>query len=209
MENAKEVIEKTIDTYNKIAPLYAKYNSNKLFQFQIAKLISFLPDKGNVLDAGCGSGRDSLYFKEEGINVISIDLSDGMIEEAKKNNVDVIKVDLLSMSFDNNEFSGVWCMATLINIPKSEAPKLIKDFHKILKPDGILYVAVKYGNTECMIEREKYNNLPLYNAFYSKEELEKLLKENDFEIIESIVSTEDDSTKWIEIFAKNIKAIIE
>ncbi len=207
-ENIREKIKQTINTYNQIAKLYSEYTLNKLLQFQLTKFISLLPENGKVLDVGCGSGRDAAYFQEEGLNTIAIELADGMIEEAKKQNINAIKMDLLDLKFLNNEFAGIWCMATLSNIPKSETKKIIKDFHKILKPDGVIYIAVKEGNTEEILTKEKYNNLPIFYAFYQKEELEKLLKENDFEIIESVIS-EDEGTNWVEIFARNIKVKIE
>ncbi len=205
--NNKENTIKTIETYNKVASIYSNYNSEKLLQFQLEKFISLLSEKGKVLDLGCGPGRDSAYFKESGLNVVSIDLSDGMIEEAKKLNVDVIKMNMLNMTFKENEFSGIWSMASLQNVSKEDGKKLIKDLHKILNPDGILYIAVKEGEGEGLIFRERYNG-QIFHAFYTKEELGNLLKENDFEILESTVSIDED-TKWIEIFAKNIKVKIE
>ncbi|MBS3175324.1 class I SAM-dependent methyltransferase [Candidatus Woesearchaeota archaeon] len=207
-EAIKDKLKQTIETYNKIAQIYANYTAQKLLQFQLSKFISLLPEKGKILDAGCGSGRDAEYFQDEGLQVTAIDLAEGMIDEAKKRNVNAIKMDLLDLKFDKNKFDGLWSMASFHSIPKEFGPKIIKDFHKILKPDGILYIAVKEGSGEEIIRKERYQNLPIFYAFYKKEELEKLLKENDFEIIES-VNSNDEGTNWVEIFAKNIKVIIE
>ena len=204
----KEKIKQVVDTYNKFAKIYADHTSQKLLQFQLTKFISLLPDKGKILDAGCGCGRDSEYLQDEGLPVVAVDLSDGMLEQAKLKNVNAIKMDLINMNFQDNEFSGIWCMATLADIPKDEAKKVIKYFHKMLKPDGTIYIAVKEGKGEQIIEKERYGNMPRFYAFYKKEELESLLKENDFEIIESIISI-DEGTKWVETFAKNIKVIID
>ncbi|MBI2148599.1 class I SAM-dependent methyltransferase [Candidatus Woesearchaeota archaeon] len=196
----EESIKKAIETYNKYSSIYAKYTQNKLLQFQLAKFVSMLPEKGKILDAGCGSGRDTAYLQEDGLEVTAVDISEGMIKEAEKNGVNAVKGDLLKM-ISNEEFVGIWCMATLADIPKSQSKKLLQNFYKALKKEGILYLAVKEGDGEKIIEKERYENSPRFYAFYKKEELEKLLKENGFEIIESSVST-DEETNWVEIFAK-------
>ena len=79
MDSAKE----TIQTYDKYAKFYADFTSEKVFQFQLNKFISFIPKGGKILDAGCGAGRDVSYFYEEEFDVIGIDMSDGLLKEAK------------------------------------------------------------------------------------------------------------------------------
>ena len=200
---AKEKVNLAIQTYNKYAKIYSEYISGKLLQFQLTKFISLLPEKGKVLDAGCGPGRDSEYLIEEGLDVISVDLSEGMIEEAKKRNVNAIKMDILDLELSPESFDGIWCMATLADVPKTEANKALENFRKILKKDGIIYLAVKEGEGEKIIEKERYGNMPRFYAFYKKKELEELLKKNNFEIVESVQSN-DEATEWIEVFAKKI-----
>ncbi len=201
-QNIKENIKKAIETYNKYASIYSEYTKNKLLQFQLASFVSMLPNKGKVLDAGSGSGRDSSYLREDGLEVVSVDISEGMIKEAGKNGVKVIKGDLLLM-VSNEEFDGIWCMATLADIPKKDNNKLIKNFHKALKNNGILFIAVKEGEGEQLIEKERYGNSLRFYALYKEDELNNLLKENGFEIIESVVSN-DEGTNWVEIFAKKV-----
>ena len=198
--NLKNKIKSTVETYNKIAQLYTESTKNKLLQFQLSHFISMIPKKGRILDAGCGCGRDSAYLKEDGLEVISIDFSVGLIEEAKKLNVEVKKEDLLKIKY-KEEFDGIWCMATLGDIPKSESKKLIKNLSNALKKGGIIYLAVKEGEGEKIISKEEYDNIPRTYVFYKKEELENLLKENGFKIIESNLSN-DEGTNWIETFAK-------
>ncbi len=196
----QEKIKKTIETYNKYAAVYAEKTQNKLLQFQLSKFVSMLVRKAKVLDAGCGCGRDSAYLLEDGLDVSSVDLSIGMIEESKKRGVIAIKGDLLTMK-SNEEFDGIWCMTTIGNIPKVEAPKLLKNFYKALKKEGIMYLSAKKGNEEKFVEKRDYDGSPIFYAFYEKDELDKLVTETGFDIIESTIA-EDDGKTWIEIFAR-------
>jgi len=200
----KEQIKKAIENYNKIAKVYADHTSEKLLQFQLNKFISLLPKSAKVLDIGSGSGRDMAYLQEEGINVIGIDISDGLIKEAKSrfNNLNIQKIDFRKTSFKASEFNGLWCMASLSDIQKAEAPKTLKEFHRILKKEGILYIAVKEGTEEKIIKKTRYNTERFY-SFYTLPELELLLKNANFEILSAIVS-QDRLTSWVEIFAKKL-----
>src|SRR3989344_1056829 len=95
----KKDIKSAVDVYNKIAEIYAEYTKPRLLQFQLSHFVSLLPSKGKILDAGSGVGRDSAYLKEDGLEVVSVDLSEGMIKEAKKLGVDTIKEDLLKIRY--------------------------------------------------------------------------------------------------------------
>ncbi|MAG47261.1 hypothetical protein CL617_01530 [archaeon] len=198
-------LKQAISAYNKIAELYAYYNNSKIFQYQLNKFISLLPGK-KVLDAGCGPGRDVSLFLDEGINAIGVDASSGMIRAAKKrveNGVFEV-MDFRKLKYKGGTFDGVWSMSGLINLPKEDLDVTIKEFHRILKDKGIIYLATKEGRTEEVVKRKKYNEIPIPYVYYSIHEIEQVLKKYDFLLIESGV-TEDEDEKWIEIFAQKIK----
>jgi len=197
-------IKQAIRAYDKIASLYAKYTHEKIYQFQLTKFISLLSGK-KILDAGCGSGRDVEYFLEDGLQPIGIDLSKGMIKEAKKRvkNGKFKIMDFLDLKFKDNSFDGIWSMAGFIHLPRKEVKKALKEFHRVLKENGIIYIAVKEGEGEKEIKKEKYKNEPRPYVFFKKEELEDYLHENKFKIISSELN-DDQGKKWVEIFAKKV-----
>src|SRR3989344_6767266 len=101
-KNAKDIKDKiklAVETYNKIDPIYKEQKENKLLQFQLTEFVSMIPKGAKILDAGCGTGRDSKYLKEDGLEVVSIDLADGMIKEAKESEINVKKEDLLKIKY--------------------------------------------------------------------------------------------------------------
>lgn len=200
----KEQIKKALETYNKFAKIYADHTSNKILQFQLNKFISLLPKDPKVLDVGAGTGRDLKYFKEEGINAIGIDVSEGLIKEAKKrNNIEIQNMDFRKTTFKDESFDGLWCMAALSDISRSEVPETLKEFNRILKKEGIIYIAVKEGTEEKLMKKSRYGNEARFYSFYKQAELELLLKESNFEIINGLTS-QDSLTSWVEIFAKKL-----
>jgi len=201
-ESIKQQLQEAIQAYDKIAKIYADNHYGKLLQYQLNTFISLLNGK-RILDTGCGMGRDVEYFLDEGYDARGIDLSEGMLEEAQQRvpQGSFEKMDMRETSFATESFHGIWCMASLADIPREEAPLVLKEFHRILRKKGILYLAVKHGEGQEIKKKEKYNGLPRIYVYYQKAELEKLLKEQGFTIYESTV-TEDNGKEWLEIFAK-------
>jgi len=198
----KDKIKKAIETYTKYAKIYADRTFDIIMQFQQNEFISMLPGK-KVLDVGSGSGRDAKYFKEEGLNVTGIDISNGLLEESKKRvkGAKFLKMDMLNMDFKENSFDGVWIVSTLSDVEKKDAPNFLKDCHKILKNKGIIYISVKEGEGEKLEKKAYLNDEERFYSYYKKPELLSLLEQAGFKIIKSIV-TEDSNNNWVEIFAK-------
>ena len=70
----------TLDYYNKNASEYFEQTLNGNFTENYEKFLSRIPQNAYILDLGCGSGRDSKYFIENGYKVKAID---GSIEMCK------------------------------------------------------------------------------------------------------------------------------
>jgi len=64
--------------------LYKDKNYQEEYDY-IKKIISKHGSPGkNILDIGCGTGKHLKYFKDDGYNIAGVDLSENMINEAKK-----------------------------------------------------------------------------------------------------------------------------
>lgn len=78
-----------------------------------------LPAPARVLDLGCGAGRDLGPLKERGYEVVGVDISDGMLELARRHHADVelVQASLYELPFHDESFDGVWSAATLLHVP--------------------------------------------------------------------------------------------
>lgn len=108
--------------------------------------------KQRILDVGCGSGRDSVFFANQGFDVTAIDGSQNLIELAKQTTPNI---DWQCLTFDEiknqdwqNQFTGIWACASLLHLPFNDLPMVINDLIRLLKPNGIFYVSFKYGDSE-------------------------------------------------------------
>ncbi len=149
---------------------------------------------------------DIFNFSNSETNVfIGIDISEELLKEAqlRAKNCKFQKMNFLNLEFPEQSFDGIWCMSGVSSIPKDKISLALKEFYRILKKDGILYVDVREGQGQEVIQKEKYENAPFFYSFLTKEEFENLVKEVGFQIISSEVS-DNQGKKYIEIFAKKI-----
>ena len=111
------------------------------------EFLNEIPENGLILDAGCGSGRDSRMFTEKGFNVIAIDGSVKMCKLASSYlNFEVSHMQFQEIEFIN-EFDGVWASASLLHLNSTDLLDVLKRLKKALKKDGVLYM-------ETLKERE-------------------------------------------------------
>jgi ubiquinone/menaquinone biosynthesis C-methylase UbiE len=200
----KDYLKKTVETYNKIAKIYSDYTFNLISQYHLNEFISLLPKKGKILDAGCGSGRDVAYLSEDGFDAIGIDISEGLLKEARKRVKGKFKkMDITEMKFKDEEFDGIWSCATLYHLKKEDVSKILKDFNKILKKKGVLFINVKEGEGSEVVKKKEYGDLPRYIVYYSLAEILNLVEEAGFKVINSFTD-EGPENNWINVFARKV-----
>ena len=112
--------------------------------------LDLLPTPAKILDAGSGSGRDSLAFLQLGHEVIAIDASSEMVAATER----LAGVRSLQMKFEDidfhQDFDGVWACASLLHVPRAEISTVLQRIRATLKPQGILYASFKYGTSKGM-----------------------------------------------------------
>ncbi len=202
----KDKFSEAIETYNKIAKIYSEYNKNRIMQYQLTKFSSILPGK-KILDAGCGPGRDSEYFIGDGFEVTGVDVSKELLKIARKNVSDAKfkLMDFRKLTFKDNSFDGIWSMASLVHINRTEIPSVLKEFSRVLVSKGVLYISVREGEGDKEIRQEKYDNEPRHFFYFGEEEFRKYLKDAGFKIIEIEISELESGKNWLEIYAKKVE----
>lgn len=108
-----------------------------------------------ILDFGCGSGRDTKAFLEEGFKVEAIDGSEELCKKASDYTGIQVKQMLFNDLDETDKYDGIWANATLLHLPKAELADVLKRLEKALKPNGIIFASFKYGTFEG-IRTERY-----------------------------------------------------
>jgi len=101
-----------------------------------------------ILDMGCGSGRDALYFHNKGYRVDAFDASLEMVKLASLATGLRIKHSTFQTYEAVHIFDGIWACASLLHLPKIEHGTIITKYFKKLTSDGIFYMSFKYGTSD-------------------------------------------------------------
>ena len=145
-----------------------------------------------ILDVATGTGQQALAFAKKGYEVIGIDLSEAMLNVAKKKNkyknVKFEVADATNLPFDDNIFDISSISFALHDMPLSIREKVLKEMVRVTKPEGIIVI------TDYNLPKNKigkfliYHFVSLFEAEYYKNfinsDLEALLNKNRIKIIE-------------------------
>ena len=176
-------MNQTISYYEEHAVEFCKSTIDADMTFCRNRFLKYLDPQSHILDAGCGSGRDSKAFADMGHYVTAMDASPKICAEAEK----VLRQKVLCRSFEEMDmekmFDGVWACASLLHVSKEKMPDMLHRLKCALKDNGILYASFKYGDGEVTKQGRHFSN-------YDEETLRKLMEDAGFEILELFV-TED------------------
>ena len=165
------------------------------------KFVTYLQKGAKILDAGCGSGRDSKVFLDMGFDVVAMDASIEVCKEAEG----YLNRPVLCQTFEGMDFvdafDGIWACASLLHVAKSEIDFVMEKMKRALKDRGIMYVSFKYGENE----REKDGR---FFSDYTEESLIQLLERHSFTIEEIFVSCdvrkEREGERWVNAMVRKI-----
>ena len=174
----------SIDWYDANAEDFVARTFGAGMEDQRARFLAHVPDGGAVLDAGCGSGRDALAFKQAGYKVSAFDGSARLAVIASAiTGLAVRQLTFAQMDW-HATFDGVWACATLLHVPVVDLPSALGNIHRSLRPSGVFYASFKQGRDERFARGRHFTDLDQLG-------LHALLVAADFEPLEIWVSTDD------------------
>ena len=132
-ENAAAFVDSTLDV-----------SMNEIYR----EFIPHLVQGSHILDAGCGSGRDALYFQRLGYRVTAFDASEAVAALARRKTGLPIACRTFYDVDECNVYDGIWACASLLHLPETEIPGVLERLWLALKPGGVMYASFKVGDGE-------------------------------------------------------------
>ena len=150
---------KTIDYYNK----HAEEFTTSTFEVDMKSLyqpfLAELPEGARILDVGCGSGRDTLAFKNKGYQVDAIDYSEELVKKATRLTGIPIKLKSFYEVDDYEAYDGIWACASLLHCERSRLAEVLEKMVQALKPNGVIYMSFKYGDSDRDQDGRQFTDL--------------------------------------------------
>ena len=171
--------------------LYWKEHINRKLSIDmwIDEYKNYFNNKGICLELGCGIGQYSKRLIEYGYKVISTDISDIALNEVKKFNPNVEKVDMsMPLKYDNNSFDLVFSSLAIHYFSEEKTAQLMSEIHRVLKNGGLFVGSVNglegydiIKDTAIRLEENFYFNKGKYIHLFDDKELNKYFK--DYQIL--------------------------
>ncbi len=195
MNDKIDVVKTTHQTYDLIASDYSSAINELVSESWIRRFEQDLLDrfllmtkltKPDVLDIGCGDGRDTEYLRQKRAIVVAVDYSRSMLVEARKRIMGGVlyQMDMRNLGFTNESFDGVWANGCIYHVPKTDLFLVLREILRVLKPLGALSFNFKLGEGEQLEKIPRsFQRGPRFYAYYSVDEMENSLSTVGFEVL--------------------------
>ena len=140
----------TRTSYDRVAAEYARQINDELDHKPLERrlLVEFAERvEGRIADVGCGPGHVAAYLQEQGADVVGLDLSPAMVEQARDLHpaVEFAVGDMRSLPLEDGALGGIVAIYSLIHIPRVEVVAVLREFRRVLRAGGPLLVSFHIG----------------------------------------------------------------
>ena len=146
----------TLEYYERNAESYFEATRDADLSSLYERFTRRLPPGARILDAGSGSGRDTLAFLRRGYSVSAFDSSPALCELSTRLTGVRTRILRFQELEDEEEYDGIWTCASLLHVPEAELPDAIACLVRALKPGGVLYMSFKHGAGERLTEDGRF-----------------------------------------------------
>lgn len=152
MDDPNEYKKRTMEAYDMLASHLAEGYDRHFESFARSEadhFLSTLRSERRILDLGCGVGSASRYFAQQGCQSVCADLSMEMVRECQRRGLTrLVRLDMEALPFPKSSFDGIWAHTSLLHIPKDRLSYTIGSLGTLLKPGGVLFIALREGDGE-------------------------------------------------------------
>ena len=180
-------------TYNTVAKEYseaysAEHEKKPKDREILARFAQEVGDKKPVWDFGCGPGQTTKYLTDLGIEISGLDLSEGMVEQARLRYPEIRfqKGDMLDLVCENDSIAAVVSFYSIVHFTEGEVGTALGEVFRVLRPGGAFLFTYHIGEETIRIDRFLDKDVDIDFMFFSSDCIRGLLERCGFERIEII-----------------------
>lgn len=193
-------IAKTIDYYNQNAKNFADGTLFLDFKSKQDLFVNKLQKGARILDFGCGAGRDTKYFMEQGFEVDALDGSEELCRIASEYTGNPVKHATFQDLEETELYDGIWACSSILHVPKAELKAIFEKMGKAVKSGGILYASFKYGTFEGERNGRYFTDMTEGTFAILLQEIENLCLEEQW--ITTDVRPGRENEKWLNLILR-------
>jgi ubiquinone/menaquinone biosynthesis C-methylase UbiE len=180
-------------SYDRVAEEYSRRIFEELAHKPVDRLLldrfaRRVQGSGPVCDMGCGPGHVARYLSERQAKVFGMDISPGMIEQARRLNptIKFQQGDMLRLDIEDEAWGAIVAFYSIINIPRDEVVTALREMNRVLRSGGLLLLAFHMGQETVHMEEWWGEVVSVDFNFFQPDEMEGYLKEAGFAVDELI-----------------------
>lgn len=135
----------TLEYYNQNAGQFVRETLSVDFTETQERFLARLSAGADILDFGCGSGRDTKYFLDKGYRVEATDGSGELCRLAGDYTGIHVKQMLFEELDEDDKYHGIWACSSILHLGKSALKDVLTKMSAALKANGVIYTSFKYG----------------------------------------------------------------
>lgn len=171
--------------------MFSELDNKPLDRELLSRFAAEVKGKGEVCDMGCGPGHVARYLRDQGTDVFGLDLSPGMVEEARRLNPDISfrRGNMLALDLADASLAGMAAFYAIVHLPHEVLPQTFREMARVLKPEGRLLLAFHIGDET--LHRDEWLGRPvtLDFRFFSPQAIRRDLETAGF-TVEEVVERE-------------------
>jgi len=171
----------------------------------LVKFCSLYLANSRVLDIGCGAGVPvSKYLSSRGHSVIGIDISNKMLNLARKNvpSGRFIRMNMVSIDFEDNSFDALVSSYAIFHVPRDLHALIYRSFFRVLKPNGKFLISIGFSDWEGV---EDFYGINMYWSHYAWDNSVSLLENSGLEVLHSETREPPGDGRHVWIIGRNTK----
>jgi len=182
------------EDYDRLAEQYAIHIAGELQHKPLdrellERFAAQVRGRGQVCDMGCGPGHVARYLHNAGVNIFGLDLSPGMLEQARKLNPGIRfrEGNMLALDLPNASLAGIAAFYAIVNLPKDWLPVVFQEMLRVLQPHGLLLLAFHIGDQVLQEEQLWGVRISMSFLLFELTEIQRILTQAGLLLEETVV----------------------
>lgn len=142
--------------------------------------------RGWVCDLGCGPAQIARYLSDRGADVFGLDLSAGMLAEARRLNpsLQCVQSSMMELGLASEALFAITAFYSIIHIPRQQVVAALAEMLRVLNPGGSLLITFHLGTEDSYHEEMLGHRVSLNIAFFTTDEMSEYLQAAGFQVDE-------------------------
>ncbi|MGH2441713.1 MAG: class I SAM-dependent methyltransferase [Chloroflexota bacterium] len=190
VQDATHEVERSYDAVaaEYAARLYGELRHKPFDRELLDRFAGAVRPLGRCCDLGCGPGQIARYLHDRQVGMVGVDLSAGMLVQARHLNPDIefVQASMLSLPFADGGLGSIGAFYSIIHIPRDDLLHCFNEMHRVLAPDGALLIAFHLGDADRHSDEWWGHQVSIDFYFFTVSEIEEHLVQAGF-LIEEVL----------------------